>query len=43
VNVIRNSISDLIGNTPSYIFLFLIASTAIIVGIEWDISWHETI
>ena len=41
--MIRNRISDLISNTPSYIFLFLIASTAIIVGIEWDISWHETI
>ena len=41
--MMRNSISDFIGNTPSYIFLFLLASTAIIVGIEWDISWHETI
>ena len=41
--MMRNSISDFIGNTPSYIFLFLLASTAIIIGIEWDISWHETI
>ena len=43
LNVIKNNISELITNIPSYIFLFLIASTAIIVGIEWDISWHETI
>ena len=43
LNVIKNNIFELIESIPSYIFLFLIASTAIIIGIEWDISWHETI
>ena len=43
LNIIKNNIFELIESIPSYIFLFLIASTAIIIGIEWDISWHETI
>ena len=34
---------DLVKGLPGYIYLFLVASTAIVVGIEWDIAWHETI
>jgi len=40
---LSNNISDLAKSLPEYIYLFLIASTAVVVGIEWDISWHETI
>ena len=38
-----NTITELAKSLPEYIYLFLIASTAVVVGIEWDISWHETI
>ena len=34
---------DLAKGLPGYIYLFLVASTSIVVGIEWDIAWHETI
>ena len=40
---LSNNIADLANSLPGYIYLFLIASTAVVVGIEWDISWHETI
>ncbi len=40
---LSNNIADLAKSLPEYIYLFLIASTAVVVGIEWDISWHETI
>ena len=28
---------------PLYYYLILLASTAIVIGIQWDISWHSTI
>ena len=28
---------------PFYCYLLAMAGTIIIVGVEWDISWHESI
>jgi len=28
---------------PFYYYLMLLASTAIAIGVEWDISWHSSI
>jgi len=32
-----------IKSVPNYCILVLVSSTAILIGIEWDISWHESI
>ena len=33
----------LIKQVPVYYYIILLATTAIVVGIQWDISWHSTI
>ena len=33
----------LIKQVPFYYYIILLATTAIAVGIQWDISWHSTI
>ena len=33
----------LIKQVPFYYYIILLATTAIVVGIQWDISWHSTI